>query len=562
MSKNHSLNNYFITRNALFEIISIRLPVIIEKFLTITKLLSDKNFKNINFVSNNNIMVELYNLFNEVSLNQFIVIFNQFLIKQTNLFFELYYSNNDDEFLIIDFLNKSYENLRHSIENNDLFLHITDDNKKKKLEFILLQFLNSIEPRNFLLTNSDAISSAIETNGASIIDGLDNLIFDIKKSDDIFKISTVNSDFFEIGKNIATTAGNIVYKNELIELIHYKPITENQHEIPLLIVPPCINKFYILDLQQQNSYIKWALEQGLNVFLISWKNPTSKQDIDISFEDYINKGILSTVDYISGYFPKINCLGYCVGGTLLACAVAYLEQIEKSIINNITLLTTLLDYKEVGDISVFTSNYNTENSINDFYKGDEMYYAFSLLKSKEMIWSFYIQNYLLGKKPKDFDILHWNNDSTNLPRKMHNFYIKNFYQKNLLTEKQLVINNIMIDLSKITIPCYILACKDDHIAPWNSVFEGNNLLKSKIVFVLAGSGHIGGVINHPERNKHCYWTNNKKHDLASDWFENATHNNGSWWPHWMKWMVKNSGKITKIKPINEMLGYAPGEYVR
>lgn len=452
------------------------------------------------------------------------------------------------------------------------------DSKTKKIaQFFIKQLINASAPTNFLCTNPEAIAQAIATNGASLSNGLGSLLHDLDASSDVFDISRVDKEAFTLGENIACTAGQVIYKNQMMELIAYTPTTPKIYEIPLLIVPPWINKYYILDLSPQNSLVKWLVEQGFSVFLISWVNPPAAHS-DITFESYLKDGALSAINFILKTFnqPKLNILGYCVGGTLTSIALAYLaKRKEQSIINSASFLTTLTDFSEVGDVSVFINEEEIaamEQVMNQkgYYSGDIMNLTFSVLRSNDMIWYFVINNYLLGKKPSAFDILYWNSDATRLSAKMHSFYLRNMYlENNLVKPNKIVIDNVPIDLREITTPCHFIATQFDHIAPWISVYKAMNTLNCEREFTLAGSGHVAGIVNPPINNKYRHWVSTSK-EFPMDpkaWLENAKEVAGSWWNHWSTWLAKQSGNKVAFTEKNDVvsrlaIGKAPGSYVR
>jgi polyhydroxyalkanoate synthase len=356
-----------------------------------------------------------------------------------------------------------------------------------------------------------------------------------------------------------------------MQLIRYTPTTQKTYSIPLLIVPPWINKYYILDLTEQDSFVKWILAQGYEVFLISWVNPSAKLRTK-SFDNYMLEGPIEAINFIkkTTNVKHINLLGYCLGGTLSCITQAYLSSKGDASIKSATLLATLLDFKDAGDILVFIDKAQLEKieakmSKDGYYDGNYMNATFSLLRSNDMIWSFFVNNYLLGKEPAPFDILYWNADSTRLPTKMHSFYLRNMYLENKLsTPNKLKMADTPIDLGKIKIPCYFLSASDDHIAPWKATFKAKQLLNGKIRFVLSGSGHVAGVVNPPNKNKYQYWINeNTENTSSTEWFRNTTKHEGSWWPDWGNWLKEHAGELTKPTfPLKEYhIEEAPGSYV-
>ncbi len=443
--------------------------------------------------------------------------------------------------------------------------------EKKKVEFYTKLFLDSAAPSNFFLTNPDAINEAISTNGQSIIDGIQNFLYDMSKEN--FSITTANANAFAVGKNLAVTNGHVVFQNGLIELIQYTPTTKSAFSIPLLILPAWINKYYILDLSQKNSFVKWLVDQGHTVFMISWANPT-KEYADKDFVHYMQEGPIAAIERIKELMScnKVNAIGYCLGGTLLSATIAYLKSIYTSNypINTATFLTTLIDFTEAGDIGVFIdeeqiSAIEKKMSKNGFISGFDMAQVFSMLKANDMIWNFYINNYLMGKAPMSFDILTWNADSTRLPSKMHSFYLRNMYHKNLLCKKGGInIDGVPIDIALNDLPTYILATQQDHIVPWQSAYKAMDIYSSTIKkFVLSGSGHVAGVVNPPQSGKYGYWSNDSYCSNPEDWLKNAIQHTGSWWEDWQNWIKPFAGDLipASLPKEENIISEAPGSYV-
>lgn len=381
-----------------------------------------------------------------------------------------------------------------------------------------------------------------------------------------------DNEAFEVGKNIATTAGKVIFQNELMQLIQYTPTTKTVFETPLLIVPPWINKYYILDLREENSFIKWAVEQGHTVFIISWKNPDETY-ADTKFEDYMLKGLLTALDKVKAEtgVKDANTIGYCVGGTMLAATNAYLASKRRKPIKTSTYFTTLIDFEEPGDLGIFISedqlNSLDANMAKDGYlDGAAMASAFNMLRANDLIWPFFINNYLLGKEPTAFDLLYWNSDSTRMPATAHSYYLRNCYLNNMLCKPGgIELDGTAIDLTKIKVPTYFISTRDDHIAPWKSTYEGARLMSGPTRFVLGGSGHIAGIINPPAKNKYNYWTNDEIDVDSDNWLDNAKSNPGSWWPDWQKWVKTKSGKKIPARQPGENLKAiedAPGSYVK
>ena len=433
-----------------------------------------------------------------------------------------------------------------------------DEEEKDRLRFLTRQMIEGMNPRNFPMMNPDVLQETIDTKGDNLLRGMDNLIRDIEKG----SISMANDAAFKVGENIATTKGDVIYRNKMMELIQYHPTTDKVFKEPLVIIPPWINKYYILDLTEQNSMIKWLVDQGHTVFCVSWANPDESYR-DIGFKDYMHDGALKAIEIANDICdtPQANVIGYCIGGTLLAMAQAWLAGKDKSSpVQSATYLTTLLDFEHAGELKIFIDRDQIEilnKTLIDqgVMDGKTMSMTFSMLRASDLIWSFVINNYFMGKDPQAFDLLYWNSDSTNLPATMHADYLESFYLDNALANGTYICDGVTIDLSKVTSPAYFLATRDDHIAPWNACKCGMGLLGGKKpVFTLAGSGHIAGVVNPPHKNKYGYDINGKNHD-------------GSWWNHWQKWAKKHN-KNNMVKPVTprkhktyKKICAAPGQYV-
>lgn len=438
-----------------------------------------------------------------------------------------------------------------------------------KINFFIKQLTDALSPTNFLMTNPQVLRVTIESAGDNLIKGLDNLLNDLQKNDKFLVMQTSNSDAFELGVNIAMTKGQVIAQNELLQLIRYQPIKKTNFQIPLLIIPPCINKYYVLDLKQDNSIISWLINQGYEVFIISWLNP-NEQHSHLDFDDYIINGVIFAIDQILLLSKKlqINAIGYCLGGTMLSIALAYLKTKNSNCIKSATFLATLFDFKDSGEILAFIDEeqliqLEQQTLKQGYYDGLDMNNIFSLLRANDMIWSFFINNYLLGRQPLPFDLLYWNADSTRLATKMHSFYLRNFYHQNLLIKpNNLEIDNISIDLTTLDIPCYFLSTKDDHIAPWFATYQALSNFKQPFEFILADSGHIAGVVNHPNKQKYCYWTNSSYQCTTQDWLANAKQTKGSWWLHWHNWQKLSAGKRIRINNDYPYIEAAPGSYVK
>ncbi len=448
-----------------------------------------------------------------------------------------------------------------------------DENVQKKVDFYTQQTLDAISPSNFILTNPDVLKATIDSKGENLLKGLKNMLADLERADSTFHIKMTDLDAFKIGKNVATTKGKVVYENELMQLIQYKPTTKQVHHVPLLMIPPWINKYYILDLSENNSLVKWAVSQGITVFMISWVNPNKKLGKK-DFSDYMLQGPISALDAIEKHLgiKEVNALGFCIGGTLLATTLAYMTSHNDKRIKSGTYLATLIDFSDPGDMSIFIdekqiNNLEKEMAREGYLDGGKMAQTFNLLRANDLIWSYYIKNYLKGQEPFPFDILFWNSDATNMPAKMHSTYLRSMYLNNrLIQPNEMVLKGTPIDISKVTTPVYFISTKRDHIAPWQTTFNGFKAHSGDKTFVLGKSGHIAGIINPPNKEKYGYYTHDSAVDNADHWLEGATYHEYSWWPHWMDWLKKHSGELIEarqpdkgnLKPIES----APGRYVK
>jgi poly[(R)-3-hydroxyalkanoate] polymerase subunit PhaC len=446
-----------------------------------------------------------------------------------------------------------------------------DDKTRKRALFYLEQMLAALSPSNFALTNPEVVRATLATNAENLVQGMAHLAHDLEHSKDLLRISQTDLSAFEVGKNLAITPGKVVFQNDLIQLIQYSPSTAEVYERPLLVVPPWINKFYILDLVPEKSFIKWTVDQGFTVFTVSWVNPEARL-AEKTFEDYMHDGILAAVDAVirqTGQ-KKINALGYCVGGTLLASTLAYMAAKGDDRIASTSFLAAQVDFSEAGDLLVFIDDTQLKAleemmAEQGYLDGSRMAAVFNMLRPKDLIWPYVVNNYLLGKKPFPFDLLYWNADSTRLPAANHAFYLREFYHLNRLSKGELVLGGVELDLGKVKMPIYELSTKEDHIAPASSVFIGSKLFGGPVRFVMAGSGHIAGVVNPPAKKKYQFFTGGPAASL-DEWMKQATETPGSWWPDWAGWLAKQSGAMVPgpdpsagpLKPIED----APGSYVR
>ena len=472
-----------------------------------------------------------------------------------------------------DWLKQSYLLMARSIEKSVRGVEGVDPHTHHKAKFYTRQFVNACAPTNFAATNPVVLDAAVKTRGENLLNGLKNLTDDLVRGKGRLSLKMSDTNAFRFGDNIANSPGKVVFQNELMQLIQYAPSTLTVHRRPLLIVPPWINKFYILDLKPKNSFIKWCTDQGHTVFVVSWVNPGAEL-ADKSFADYLFQGPLAAIDAIRQATgeEEVNTVGYCIGGTLAATTLAYMAARNDRRIASATLFTTLLDFADVGDISVFIDNEQLEladehmNRLG-YLEGHHMAEAFNLLRENDLIWFFVVNNYLMGRDPAAFDLLYWNSDSTRMPATMQSFYLRNMYHLNVLRKPGgITLANVPIDLRKIDVPLYFLSAREDHIAPWRSTYAGVNLVSGPRRFVLGASGHVAGVINPPSANKYGYWTSQSYTAAPESWLEGATYHEGSWWTDWGHWAAGHGGGQVparqpgdgELAPIED----APGSYVR
>jgi polyhydroxyalkanoate synthase len=445
--------------------------------------------------------------------------------------------------------------------------------QKKRVEFFINQFFNFLAPGNFAGTNPLVWEKIKKTGGINLLKGMRNFMRDLQQSSGPLRIQMSDPKAFQVGKNIACTPGSVIFQNDLMQLIYYKPVGPQVFEVPLLVIPPWINKYYVLDLQPHNSFVRWAVEQGYQVFMVSWVNPDEKL-AQKTFEDYMTEGPLAALEAIKKQFkvPAVNLLGYCLGGTLLACALAYFSQKGSPLpIQSATLLTTLVDFQNGGDLSIFIEDEilaSVENQMNQqgYMDGEMLASTFNSLKSTELFWSFFEKNYLLGERPGPFDLLYWNSNPTRLPYGMQQFYLRNMYQKNLLAQPQgLTLGGVGLDLGQVTTPLFMVSTKEDHIAPWKGTYAATHLFKNVQRFLLGESGHVAGIINPPTQNKYGYWENSFLPPEEEEWMASAAHYPGSWWPAWEAWLSSYGGKKVSVASVLRQpfsfLEEAPGSYV-
>ena len=448
-----------------------------------------------------------------------------------------------------------------------------DEKTAQKVEFFTERYLDAMSPTNFAHTNPAVLDKVLETKGANLVNGLRNMLNDLDTGEGQLRIRMTDYEAFELGKNVAVTPGKVIYQNRMFQLIQYSPTTETTFTKPLLIVPPWINKFYIMDLQPKNSMLRWMVEQGHTVFVISWVNPDESYR-DTGFETYVKEGVIEAVDQVEKATgeSKMNAIGYCIGGTLLTTTLAYMKAKGDDRITSATFFTTMLDFSDPGELGVFIEDEQIEGLENrmdkdGYLEGSSMAGAFNLLRANDLIWSFYVNNYLMGNDPRPFDLLYWNSDSTRMPAAMHSWYLRNMYLENKLVQPGGVqVDGVDIDISTIDVPVCLVSTVDDHIAPWKSTYAGARHFSGKVRFILGGSGHIAGVINPPEGGKYDYRATDKLVDDPDAWADEAEVIAGSWWPEWQKWIKPKSGKQIPARVPGEgelkALEDAPGSYVK
>jgi polyhydroxyalkanoate synthase len=449
-----------------------------------------------------------------------------------------------------------------------------DERTRQRAEYYFRQVASAVSPSNFPLTNPEVMRETFKTNGENLVRGVGNLLNDLEAPGDIIKISQTDTSAFEVGRNLAVTPGKIVFQNDLFQLIQYAPSTPKVREVPLLIVPPWINKFYILDLTEQKSFIRYIVAQGFTVFVVSWVNPDARL-AHKTFEDYMREGIQAATDAVQREtgVEKINIVGYCVGGTLLATTLAYDAATGRDNYRSATFFAAQADFTKAGDLLLFIDDAQLKAleemmAERGYLDGSRMATVFNLLRPRDLIWPYIVNNYMLGKTPFPFDLLYWNQDSTRMPPANHSFYLRQFYKDNKLAKGEMKIGGVTLDMGKVKLPVYELAAREDHIAPAKSVFISSRLFGGPVEYVMSGSGHIAGVINPPIEGrpaKYQFWSNAERVDKLEEWIEGAKETPGSWWPHWMSWLKKQSGSQVAARDPGATLGViedAPGSYVR
>ncbi len=473
---------------------------------------------------------------------------------------------------VFDFIKQSYLLSARYVQDVVKQADGLDAKTAQKVDFYARQFIDAMSPSNFVLTNPEVLRRTAETGGENLLKGLSNLLGDLERGKGKLRIKMTDMDAFRLGENIAVSPGKVVFQNDLMQLIQYAPLTDTVLKRPLLIAPPWINKFYILDLRAKNSLVRWAVAQGHTVFMISWVNPDERL-AEKGFEDYMTEGYLAALDAIEQATGEreVNAIGYCLGGTLLSSTLAYMAVKKDKRIVSATFFVTMMDFAEAGELGVFIDEEQLqalEEKMNQrgYLEGSEMATTFNMLRANDLIWSFVVNNYLLGNDPFPFDLLYWNADSTRMPARMHSFYLRKMYQENLLKDPGgISLRGVPIDLRAIKVPAYFLSTREDHIAPWKSTYRGTQMLAGKNRFVLAASGHIAGVVNPPEGGKYSHWINPELPTDPEAWLAGATEIAGSWWPDWHRWVtalsdaqvparVPGDGKLPALED-------APGSYV-
>ncbi|MBL8672899.1 MAG: class I poly(R)-hydroxyalkanoic acid synthase [Alphaproteobacteria bacterium] len=480
-----------------------------------------------------------------------------------------------EENAVFDYIKQSYLLTARWLQATVKDVEGLDDRTARKVDFYTRQFVDAIAPSNFVMTNPEVLRSTLETGGENLINGLHNLLDDLERGQGKLSIKMTDEQAFEVGRNIAVTPGKVVFQTDLMQLVQYAPLTKEVGKRPLLVVPPWINKFYILDLREKNSFVKWAVEQGHTVFVVSWVNPDAAL-AHKTFEDYMVEGILAALEAMRAATGerRANVIGYCLGGTLLAATLAYLAEAQDDRVASATFFTAMVDFKEAGELSVFIDeeqlrHLESKMTADGYLDGRSMATTFNMLRANDLIWSFVVNNYLLGKDPFPFDLLYWNSDSTRMPAAMHSFYLRKMYQENKLAEPGgIALKGVPIDLRKVALPTFILATREDHIAPWRSTYAATRIYRGPVTFCLAASGHIAGVVNPPAARKYGHWAleGGANPPTPEEWLQQATQHPGSWWPRWHDFAKAHwDGMVPARVPGDGQLAAiedAPGSYVK
>lgn len=470
---------------------------------------------------------------------------------------------------IFDFIKQSYLLSARYVQDVVRQADGLDPKTARKVDFYARQFVDAMSPTNFVLTNPEVLRKTAETGGENLLRGLNNMLADLERGRGKLSIKMTDTEAFRLGENIGVSPGRVVYQNELMQLIQYSPSTETVLKRPLLILPPWINKFYILDLRPRNSFVRYAVSQGHTVFMVSWVNP-DEHLADAGFDSYMHRGIFDALDAIERATGErdVNAIGYCLGGTLLGTTLAWMAKRGDERIKSATFFVSMLDFQEAGELGVFIDEeqlkaLEEKMRAKGYLEGSDMATTFNMLRANDLIWSFVVNNYLLGNEPFPFDLLYWNSDATRMPARMHTFYLRNMYQQNLLAQPDAItLDGEQIDLRRVTVPAYFLSTREDHIAPWRSTYRGTQLLGGKNRFVLAASGHIAGVVNPPEGGKYNHWVNDSLPPSPQAWLDGATEMAGSWWPDWNRWVTGHAAERVPARVPAEGVEAAPGSYVK
>jgi polyhydroxyalkanoate synthase subunit PhaC len=469
---------------------------------------------------------------------------------------------------LFDYIKQSYLIAARNIQQAVAKVEGLSPESEKKVAFFTRQYVDALAPSNFLMTNPQVLRETLASGGQNLVRGLNNLLADLEKGHGELRISMTDETAFQLGRNVATSPGKVVHQTDLMQLIQYQPMTSQVYKRPLVIIPPWINKYYILDLREKNSFIRWAVEQGHTVFVVSWVNPGAELS-QKGFDDYMTEGALAAFEGVEKATGErdLNVIGYCLGGTLLGATLGYMAATKDERVKAATFFVSLLDFSQPGELGVFIDEEQVaslEKKMNQrgYLEGSEMAGTFNLLRANDLVWSFVVNNYLMGKDPFPFDLLYWNADSTRMPARMHSFYLRNMYIKNRMgVPGGITLKDVPIDLSKVKIPSYFISTVEDHIAPWKTTYKGAKYLGGPVRFVLGGSGHIAGIVNPPSAKKYHFWTNDSLPATADDWFASAKQQPGSWWDDWQRWMDERNGgeKVPARIPANAIED-APGSY--
>src|SRR3982751_860139 len=469
---------------------------------------------------------------------------------------------------LFDYIKQSYLIAARNIQHAVAQVEGLSPESEKKVAFFTRHYVDALAPSNFLPPNPQVLRETLASGGQNLVRGLNNLLADIEKGGGELRISMTDESAFQLGRNVATSPGKVVFQTELMQLIQYLPITSQVYRRPLVIIPPWINKYYILDLREKNSFIRWAVEQGHTVFVLSWVNPDARL-AQKGFDDYMTEGPLAAMDYIEKATGEreLNVIGYCLGGTLLGATLGYMAAKKDERVKSATFFVSLLDFSQPGELGVFIDEQqvaNLERKMNErgYLEGSEMASTFNLLRANDLVWSFVVNNYLMGKDPFPFDLLYWNADSTRMPARMHSFYLRKMYLKNLMAVPGAMnLKGVPIDISKVKVPSYFISTAEDHIAPWKTTYKGARYLGGPVRFVLGGSGNIAGIVNPPAANKYHFWTRDSLPPTAEDWLAGATQRPGSWWDDWQRWIdEKNDGEKVPARIPANAIEDAPGSY--